>query len=347
MRGAADRENEWVVDHSYRNRKVRLKPRSPESRSCLRGDAVQPNPFVHLRYSTAEAFARTRQLCVTGMDIAGQRGPTSHATGAMRGTTMVHETSPTIAIVMASAKADEKRPVRWIRIELALVLAEATGRRIGAIRQLRWEDIDYTKPAITWRADADKMGVLWTIDLQTPLVAELRHFLARLRGVGGWVFPAARLPDQTMDRWVMVRWLLEAERDAKLPKLVGGVWHPYRRKWAMERKHWPIRDVAAVGGWKNVRSLLECYAQADRDTMRAVVNEPRKLLSTDLHPSQLATQEPWSPDAGKRHDRRVRMLRRIRGQASRRRCSIPARPTRHVGARVAPMAAKVAPPPSN
>jgi hypothetical protein len=101
-----------------------------------------------------------------------------------------------------------------------------------------------------------------------------------------------------MDRWLLVKRLRIAERDAGLPKLVGGVWHPYRRKWAMERKHWPIRDVAAVGGWKNARSLLECYAQADRETMLGVANEPRKLFLADLHPSQLATREPWSPRPG-------------------------------------------------
>jgi len=111
--------------------------------------------------------------------------------------------------------------LKWIRLELALVLAESTGRRIGAIRQLRWEDIDYSMPAITWRADADKMGVLWTIDLSTALVAELRRFQTRLSGVCGWVFPAARLPDQPTDRWSLVKFLLQAERDAGLPKLVA------------------------------------------------------------------------------------------------------------------------------
>jgi integrase len=115
---------------------------------------------------------------------------------------------------------------KWLRLELALVLAESTGRRIGAIRRLRWEDIDYSMSAITWRADADKMGVVWTIDLSTALVAELRRFQARLGAVGGWVFPAARLPDQPADRWAIVKCLLQAERDAGLPKLIGGVWHP-------------------------------------------------------------------------------------------------------------------------
>jgi integrase len=47
------------------------------------------------------------------------------------------------------APAGSVEHFRCIRLELALVLAEATGRRIGAIRQLRWEDIDYASPAIT------------------------------------------------------------------------------------------------------------------------------------------------------------------------------------------------------
>ena len=229
------------------------------------------------------------------------------------------------AIHARIARAADGSPeqLKWIRLELALVLAEATGRRIGAIRQLRWEDIDYSTSAITWRADAEKMGVLWTIDLAAELVTELRRFQARLGAVGGWMFPAPRFPDQPIDRWAMVKCLLQAERDAGLPKLVGGVWHPYRRKWAMERKHWPVRDVAAVGGWKCARSLVECYAQSDRETMRAVVNESRKLSSADLQPSQLATREPWSPPTG-------RSYQRCSARGNRRRCTTR-RPHAHGG----------------
>jgi hypothetical protein len=44
-------------------------------------------------------------------------------------------------------------------------------------------------------------------------------------------------------------WLTVAEKKAKLPKLDGSLWHAYRRKWAIERKHLPLKDVAAAGGW--------------------------------------------------------------------------------------------------
>ena len=42
-----------------------------------------------------------------------------------------------IQALIARAKDGSTEQLRWIRLELALVLAEATGRRIGAIRQLR------------------------------------------------------------------------------------------------------------------------------------------------------------------------------------------------------------------
>ncbi|MFL5561716.1 MAG: hypothetical protein ACJ79K_09605 [Gemmatimonadaceae bacterium] len=41
---------------------------------------------------------------------------------------------------MGAAAADAGEQHRWFSIELALVLAEATGRRLGSVRLLRWED---------------------------------------------------------------------------------------------------------------------------------------------------------------------------------------------------------------
>src|SRR6478672_5829345 len=57
-----------------------------------------------------------------------------------------------------------------------------------------------------------------------------RSFQARLKGLGVGLAPASRTA-------------------AELPKLKGGVWHPYRRKWATVRKHLSLADVAAAGGW--------------------------------------------------------------------------------------------------
>jgi len=54
-----------------------------------------------------------------------------------------------------------------------------------------------------------------------------------------------------MDRPTLAGLLETGEADAKLPKLDGGLWHPYRRKWATERKYQPLANVAAAGGWQN------------------------------------------------------------------------------------------------
>ena len=46
--------------------------------------------------------------------------------------------------------------------------------------------------------------------------------------------------------------------------------------------HWPLADVAAVGGWKDIETLLKCYSQADRVTMLGVMSEPKKLRTADV-----------------------------------------------------------------
>jgi len=80
-----------------------------------------------------------------------------------------------------------------------------------------------------------------------------------------------------MNRRVIERWLRDAEEAAGLRPLPGGIWHPYRRKWATERKHFPLVDVAAAGGWKGTQMLVKCYQQPDPDTILSVMNEPSKL----------------------------------------------------------------------
>ena len=56
-----------------------------------------------------------------------------------------------------------------------------------------------------------------------------------------------------------------------LPKIRGGIFHPYRRLWATERKHLPDVDVAAAGGWGDTRAMKLSYQQADAaGVLRAV-----------------------------------------------------------------------------
>lgn len=176
----------------------------------------------------------------------------------------------------AEAGSDGER-ARWLKLELALVLAEATGRRLGAIRQLRWEDVDFQRGKVLWRAEADKKRREWVIPVPARLLKELRRFQKSLGAVGGWIFSAEHDSDRPMDRYLFDKWLAVAEKKAELPKLEGGLWHPYRRKWATERKGHPLNDVAAAGGWKDTRTILQRYQQPDEETILAVMSEGRKL----------------------------------------------------------------------
>ncbi len=178
-----------------------------------------------------------------------------------------------------TAEMDE---TRWAKMELALVLAEATGRRLGSIRQLRWEDIDFSRRTIRWRAEFDKKGKEWVIPMPDSLAEELKQFRMRFGAITGWIFAGERKLDQPMDRHLFDKWLHVAEKKAKLPKLEGGLWHPYRRKWATERKHHSLKDVAAAGGWKDTETLLTCYQQPDADTLLAVMSEPKKMRDAAL-----------------------------------------------------------------
>lgn len=167
---------------------------------------------------------------------------------------------------------------KWVRLDMALVLAEATGRRIGSIRKLSWSDIDWDGATILWKAEHDKKRKQWKIPAPESLLKELQAFRVKLGGAfGGLLFPSESDPAQPMRRDVLGDWLESAEKAAGLPKLEGGLWHPYRRAWATSRKHLPAVDVGAAGGWSDLTTLMKCYQQADSDTLLAVMSEPKKV----------------------------------------------------------------------
>ena len=60
-------------------------------------------------------------------------------------------------------------------------------------------------------------------------------------------------------------------RRAGLPKQRGSLFHAFRRAWATSRKHLPVTDVAAAGGWKSTATLQRSYQQPDQATMLSVV----------------------------------------------------------------------------
>ncbi len=126
--------------------------------------------------------------------------------------------------------------------------------------------------AIRWAAESDKEGFLHISPINAPARESLELYLRRNPRVGDVpLFPGPRKKDKPIRRELAAQWLVKAEKLAELPKLVGGVFHPYRRLWASERKMLPDVDVAAAGGWRDTRALKASYQHADPATMLRVV----------------------------------------------------------------------------
>ena len=185
-------------------------------------------------------------------------------------------TRKAIQDLAANAEAEEDR-TRWTRLDLALFLAEATGRRRGAIVGLRWEDFDFQKSTVLWRAEHDKKGKEWLVPMPASFMESVKQFQKQLSAVAGPIFPGVKDPSKPMPPELLTQWLAKVETKAGLPKLPGSLWHAYRRKFATERMHHPLKAIADAGGWKDVATLLTCYQQTDQATLLAVMSETRKL----------------------------------------------------------------------
>src|SRR2546426_4063268 len=166
---------------------------------------------------------------------------------------------------------------RWKRWEMALVLAEATGARVGAISGLRWSDIGFEPPEIRFQAEFDKRGRDRVVPIPEGLAEELRVFKLKFATVGdAWLFPCVNKDDH-WPREIFGGLFSRVERHAGLPHLKGGQFHPFRRKWATERKNMSLVDVMAAGGWKDAQTLHSCYQLATPDGMLEVMSTPVKL----------------------------------------------------------------------
>ena len=158
-----------------------------------------------------------------------------------------------------------------------LDVAAGTGRRITAICSLQVADLRLTATpatphgAICWPADTDKMGRASTVPISPTVRAALIRALEARGLAAGYLFPSPVDPARPVTKDRARHWLRQAERLAKLEPQQGSAWHAYRRGWATARKHLPLADLAAAGGWKGTEALQRCYLQADDATMLSVV----------------------------------------------------------------------------
>jgi integrase len=173
------------------------------------------------------------------------------------------------------------------RLACMLALARHTGRRPNAICQLRGSDV-YLSPeavrrvlaeagfderqadhmphgAIRWRAEHDKLGYEDIAPLASAARAALEGYLRASPRIGDApLFPSRGDPTRPLTKMDASYLLRRAEERAGLLKLERGVWHPYRRLWAVERKHLPDVDVAWAGGWRDLVTMKRSYQRATR-----------------------------------------------------------------------------------
>ena len=167
--------------------------------------------------------------------------------------------------------------VGW-RFNVALILAHETGHRIGAVRQLRWSDVDMERGIIRWRKSSDKISM----EHETPLTEEALGAFEEVRkhnpGIGdAWVFPAPRNVSEACRKDLMTRLWKRAEALAGLEPIHWLGWHSLRRRFATDLKQIPLRDLCDLGGWKDPDTVVKCYQTADEEDLRKAIRARRSV----------------------------------------------------------------------
>ena len=121
------------------------------------------------------------------------------------------------------------------------------------------------------------MGQAWITPISPHLRTELELYRSRRPAIGDApLFPAPKKPSLSFHSELAGKWLVRAEKEAKLPKLAGGRWHPYRRLFATELAHVPAKTAAMLGGWKNPATMQRLYQQPTGESLYAAAMEVGK-----------------------------------------------------------------------
>ena len=167
--------------------------------------------------------------------------------------------------------------VGW-RFHVALVLAHETGHRIGAIRSLRWSDIDLEGGVVRWRAEHEKTGYEHRTPMTAEALAALKEARRRNPGTGDTpVLPASTDASRCAGRSLARYWWNRAQKLAGLEPRRGRGWHSLRRKFASDLMDQPLKVLCELGGWKTAKTVLQCYQRADEDRLRRALASRRSV----------------------------------------------------------------------
>ena len=211
-----------------------------------------------------------------------ERGRLLLKSNPLRGLKTPTEKNPTRVMLTEGeyrALLKVSRGVDW-RFHVALVLAHETGHRIGAIRKLRWSDIDMEGKTIRWRGEHEKTGY----EHRTPVTAEVLAVLDEARrrnpGIGDTpVLPSPKYPSRSVGRTVPRSWWRKAQMLAGLQPKRGRGWHSLRRKFASDLMDQPLKVLCELGGWKTAKTVLQCYQRADEGQLRKALEHRRRVCS--------------------------------------------------------------------
>lgn len=161
-----------------------------------------------------------------------------------------------------------------------LVLAHETGHRIGAIRTLRWSDVDLEEGRVRWRAENDKSGREHVTPLTAVAVQALRRHRSVRPGIGdSFVFPAPKDSSKALSRHLVRDWWRMTERHAGLEHVEGRGWHSLRRQFASEMLHLPPKVLCELGGWHDYDTVLECYQHPDEGVLRNALAQRKQAAA--------------------------------------------------------------------
>ena len=164
----------------------------------------------------------------------------------------------------------------WFRV--ALVVAHETGHRIGAIRQIRWSDIDMEGGVVRWRAEHDKSGYEHRTPVTAEAIAALEEARKRNPGIGDTpLLPAARNPSACVGSALARVWWKNAQNLAGLDPKPGRGWHSLRRKFASDLMDQPLKVLCELGGWKTAQTVLQCYQRPDEAQLRTALESRRRV----------------------------------------------------------------------
>ena len=198
----------------------------------------------------------------------------------LRGLKTPKEKNPTRIVLSDDeyeAMLGVSRRVDW-RFHVALVLAHETGHRIGAIRQLRWHDIDFEGREVRWRAEHEKTGYEHVTPLTDDAVAALEE--ARRKNPATENAPVLPSPSDAVRCLCSVRafrWWKKAQTLAGLEPKPWRGWHSLRRKFASDLMDTPLKVLCELGGWKDAQTVLRCYQRPDAGQLRTALERRTRV----------------------------------------------------------------------